>query len=80
MVFTVPDQEAIMTVMIGIDPHKRSHTAVAIDKRGKTLDELRVAADRRQVAILLCWAEQFGDRRWAIGRPRRIRTADQLYD
>ncbi len=34
MVFTVPDQEVIMTVMIGIDPHKRSHTAVAIDERG----------------------------------------------
>jgi transposase len=66
VVFTVPDQEVIMTVMIGIDPHKRSHTAVAIDERGKTLDELRVTADRRQVATLLAWANRFGDRRWAV--------------
>jgi transposase len=55
-----------MTVMIGIDPHKRSHTAVAIDERGKTLDQLRVAADWRQVAALLSWADRFDDRRWAV--------------
>jgi transposase len=66
VVFTVPDQEVIMTVMIGIDPHKRSHTAVAIDERGKTLDQLRVTADRRQVAVLLSWADRFDDRRWAV--------------
>lgn len=53
---TVTDRRcSMMTVMIGIDPHKRSHTAVAIDARGRTLDQLRVAADRRQVAQLLAW-------------------------
>jgi len=36
-------------VMIGIDPHKGSHTAVALDAREKRLGQLRVRASRRQV-------------------------------
>lgn len=55
-----------MTVTIGIDPHKRTHTAVAIDDRGKTLDQLHLVADRKQVAKLLDWASRFDDRRWAV--------------
>ena len=31
-----------MTITIGIDPHKASHTAVAIDGNETLLDELRV--------------------------------------
>ena len=31
-----------MPVMIGIDPHKASHTAVAIDDKETVLGELRV--------------------------------------
>lgn len=55
-----------MTVMIGIDPHKRTHTAVAIGVRDRTLDQLRVVADRQQIPKLLAWADQFDDRRWAV--------------
>lgn len=55
-----------MTVTIGIDPHKRTHTAVAIDDRGHTLDELRIDASRAQVDTMLAWAQRFPDRRWAI--------------
>ena len=33
-----------MTIIIGIDPHKASHTAVAIDNTECVLDELRVRA------------------------------------
>jgi hypothetical protein len=33
-----------MKAMIGIDPHKASHTAVAIDNTECVLDELRVRA------------------------------------
>ena len=33
-----------MTVIIGIDPHKRSHTAVALDEHDAVLDELMDAA------------------------------------
>jgi transposase len=55
-----------MTVMIGIDPHKRSHTAVALDEHDAVLDELRLDADVRQIARLLGWAERWPERIWAI--------------
>jgi hypothetical protein len=55
-----------MTVMIGIDPHKRSHTAVALDEHDTVLDELRIDADARQVARLLGWAAGWPERIWAI--------------
>jgi transposase len=55
-----------MTVMIGIDPHKRSHTAVALDEHDAVLDQLRLDADVRQIARLLGWAERWPERIWAI--------------
>ena len=36
-------------VMIGIDPHKGSHTAVAVDASEAVVGELRVRASARQV-------------------------------
>ena len=55
-----------MTIMIGIDPHKASHTAVAIDNNEVTLDELRVRACAKQTEQLRSWASPFPDRVWAI--------------
>jgi transposase len=45
-----------MKVMIGVDPHKGSHTALAIDDDEQTQAQLRVRAGRRQVGQLLEWA------------------------
>ena len=42
--------------MIGIDPHKGSHTAVAVDRSEVVLDTIRVDADPRQRERLLAWA------------------------
>jgi transposase len=53
-------------VIIGIDPHKGSHTAVAIDEDECKLGEMRVRADRRQLEGLLKWAIDFPERAWAI--------------
>jgi len=53
-------------VVIGIDPHKGSHTAVAIDEDEVKLDEVRVRADRRQLEVLRSWASAFPERSWAI--------------
>jgi len=53
-------------VIIGIDPHKGSHTAVAIDESETQLAEVRVRADRRQLEGLLKWAIEFPERYWAI--------------
>jgi transposase len=52
--------------MIGIDPHKGSHTAVAVDQTEAVIDTLRVDADRHQRARLLAWAAAFEPRTWAI--------------
>jgi transposase len=55
-----------MTVIIGVDPHKASHTAVAIDDSEGELDRTRVRATRKQTLQLLAWAEPLGQRTWAI--------------
>jgi transposase len=55
-----------MHVMIGVDPHKGSHTAVAIDDGEVELAKLRVTASGRQVDELLAWARSFERRTWAV--------------
>jgi transposase len=55
-----------VNVIIGIDPHKATHTAVAIDQGEDELARVRLRATRRQVAQLLSWAEPFEKRTWAI--------------
>jgi transposase len=55
-----------MSVVIGIDPHKGSHAAAAVDGGDVAVAELEVKASKRQTQELLAWAERFGDRRWAI--------------
>jgi transposase len=53
-------------VMIGIDPHKGSHTAVAIGADEGPLGELRVRASAGQARRLLAWAVAWPERTWAI--------------
>jgi transposase len=55
-----------MTVMIGIDPHKATHTAVAIDNNEVVLDEFTLRASTGQARRLCDWAEAFESRQWAI--------------
>ena len=55
-----------MAVMIGVDPHKRSHTAVAVDRDEVELDRVEVRASATQVEELLAWAARFGARTWAV--------------
>jgi transposase len=53
-------------VLIGIDPHKGSHTAVAVDGEETELARVTVRADRRQLQRMLSFAEPFTERIWAI--------------
>jgi transposase len=56
-----------MTVIIGIDPHKATHMAVAIDGDEHAIARLEVSADRAQTQRLLAWAAPLGEERtWAI--------------
>jgi hypothetical protein len=54
-----------MTVMIGIDPHKATHTAVAIDYSEVVLDEFTLGASKVQASRLRDWASQFDKPEWA---------------
>src|SRR3954451_8740159 len=53
-------------VTIGIDPHKSSHTAAALDADGGSLSELRLRADGATLSRLLAWAGGWPERVWAI--------------
>ena len=55
-----------MQVIIGIDPHKASHTAVAVNGSEDEISRLKIRATRDQVAKLLTWAAPFPARTWAI--------------
>lgn len=52
--------------IIGIDPHKGSHTAAVLDDQETLVGELRVVADRRQRDQLLRFAAPYEPRTWAI--------------
>lgn len=55
-----------MTVIIGMDPHKRSATIEAIDPTGHVLATGRYATDTVGYAEMLTTAKRFDDRIWAI--------------
>jgi transposase len=52
--------------MIGIDPHKATHTAVAIDDNELVLDEFKLRASATQAERLREWAAGFEKRQWAV--------------
>ena len=55
-----------MAVMIGIDPHKGSHTAAALDETEGLLGGLRVRSGAAQLEHLVTWAAQWPERTRAI--------------
>ena len=56
----------VAAVMIGVDPHKGSHTAVAISATEEPLGQLRVRACAGQAEQLVAWAHAWPERRWAV--------------
>src|SRR5215467_9861929 len=52
----------LMVVMIGVDPHKGSHTAVAVTAGEELLGKVRVRACPGQAEQLVAWAERI----WAV--------------
>jgi transposase len=53
-------------VMIGVDPHKGSHTAVVIGLAEEPLGELRIRASAVQAQKLIAWAAAWPERTWAV--------------
>jgi transposase len=53
-------------IIIGVDPHKSTHTANAVDAAAnKTAGSLQIDASLR-------WAGQFGERRWVVENARGL--------
>jgi hypothetical protein len=55
-----------MAVIIGVDPHKATHTAVAISGGEQKLARKKVRSGGTQADQLVTWAEPFAPRTWAI--------------
>ena len=58
--------------IIGIDPHKGSHTAVVVDHCEVVVATIRVDADRHRRSRLLEWAMPFAPRTWAVEGAARM--------
>jgi transposase len=53
-------------MMIGVDPHKASHTAVAVSGGEQPLGRVRVRASAARARRLLEWAAPWPERSWAV--------------
>jgi transposase len=68
-------KEAPRVITIGIDPHKRTHTAVAVNDVGQQLDEITFPADEEGQQAFLAWAHELeGDQelRFALEDCRHV--------
>jgi transposase len=59
-------------VTLGTDAHKRSHTIVAADQRGRQLGQVTVKATPEGHLAALRWAGQWPDRVWAVEDCRHL--------
>ncbi|MHA6792583.1 IS110 family RNA-guided transposase [Pseudonocardia bannensis] len=63
-------------VVVGVDPHKHSHTAVAVDSNGHELGQITVGNTAAELVRLLAWVQRWpGPRRWAIEDCRHVAGA-----
>ncbi|MFE6555166.1 IS110 family transposase [Streptomyces sp. NPDC057746] len=53
-------------ITIGIDPHKSSHTAVAVDAAGHKIGQRRFVVNAGTFTQLMRWCEQWPERRFAV--------------
>jgi len=56
----------VAVVMIGVDPHEGSHTAVAVGAGERQLGRLQVRASAGQAQQLVQWAAGWPERTWAV--------------
>jgi transposase len=59
-------------LVLGIDAHKRTHTAVAIDEQGKRVGSKTVPATSTGNLELVRWARSFGEHRFAVEDCRHL--------
>ena len=60
-------------MIIGVDPHKSSHTATAVDPTTNTsVASVRIEASLAGYRQLMRWAARFPQRRWAVEGARGL--------
>jgi transposase len=59
-------------IVIGVDSHKSTHTAVAADSNGRPLAERTVPATPGGHLELMRWAARFAEHRWALEDCRHL--------
>jgi transposase len=60
-------------MVIGIDPHKRQHTAAALERlTQRQVDSLTIEADLAGYRRLLAWAQRWPERTWAVENARGL--------
>ena len=60
-------------VIIGVDPHKRTHTASAVDvATHRPIATLQIDAGLADYRRLLKWASSFEEHRWAVENARGL--------
>lgn len=63
-------------LVVGIDPHKHSHTAVAVNYNGQQLAQITVGTTVPELIRLLDWGRQLGESpRWAVEDCRHVAGA-----
>src|SRR5215469_15425889 len=60
------EEPQMAAVMIGVDPHKASHTAAAIGPDEQPLGQVRMPASVSQAEQLVAWAAGWPERTWAV--------------
>lgn len=69
----VSSNEGFSVVIIGVDPHKRTHTASAVEPAtSNVFATLQIDASLAGYRRLLRWASSFDERRWAIENARGL--------
>jgi transposase len=59
-------------ILIGVDPHKSSHTAVAVDPAGHQVAQRRFVVNAGTFRQLMRWCEQWPERRFAVEGARGL--------
>ncbi|PWI04954.1 IS110 family transposase, partial [Streptomyces sp. NWU339] len=60
-------------MLIGIDPHKSTHTATAVDpETNRDHASMRIDGTLPEYQRMLDWARQWPERRWAVENARGL--------
>ena len=69
-----PTKGGLKVIVIGIDPHMKTHAAVALDAAsGRSLGATSVGSDAAGCEALIAWARRLGEERLIASSPRRER-------